>query len=224
MDPDSVRDMVKANFGGVRIDGTNATVIGAGGGNFIADRNGIARVWMDHALWPLMTAKLYIDQTGDIEILNVPAPYFKDPQAMRGKKIDERWDNDCENQQRTETGVLYQGSILEHLLIQHLTAFYEAGGHNIFRLRGADWNDAMDIASENGENVAFTCAYAGNLCQLAQKSGQGTVELLEELQELLADDPGVYADVRQKNKLLDQYAQRCRHSGFHIPFGCGGQP
>lgn len=69
MDPQGVGEMIEKNFGGVRMDGTNATIIGDGDGNFIADRNGIARVWMDHALWPLMTTKLYIDQTGDLEIL-----------------------------------------------------------------------------------------------------------------------------------------------------------
>ncbi len=62
MDPSGVGEMIKANFGGVRVDGTNATIIGDGLGNFIADRNGIARVWMDHAVWPLMTLKLYIDR------------------------------------------------------------------------------------------------------------------------------------------------------------------
>src|SRR5699024_11867475 len=80
--------MIEKNFGGVRIDGTNATIIGDGDGNFIADRNGIARVWMDHALWPQMTTKLYIDQTGDVGILNRQVPYFKDAQAMRGAEID----------------------------------------------------------------------------------------------------------------------------------------
>ena len=34
-------------------------------------------------------------------------------------------------------------------------------------LRGADWNDALDMAVENGEGVAFTAAYAGNLYTLA---------------------------------------------------------
>ena len=207
MDPDSVGDMIKANFGGVRIDGTNATIIGAGDGNFIADRNGIARVWMDHALWPLMTTKLYIDQTGDIEILNVPAFYFKDPQTMRGTEIDDLWNPEYGNQQRAKDSSLYRGSILEHLLIQHLTAFYEVGDHNIFRLRGADWNDALDMASENGESVAFTCAYAGNLQQLAALLRQlaqerETAELLEEIQVLLTDDLCVYANVQQKNMLL----------------------
>lgn len=219
MDHAGVGDMIKANFGGVRIDGTNATIIGDGIGNFIADRNGIARVWMDHALWPLMTTKLYIDQTGDIEILNAAVPYFKDPQAVRGTEVDALWSDRAGNRQRTESGAVYTGSVLEHLLVQHLTAFYEVGAHNLFRLRGADWNDALDMAAENGESVAFTCAYAGNfrqlaalLRQLAQKTGQETVDILEEVQPLLTDDPADYGDIVQKQALLKQYARRCKHS------------
>ena len=96
--------MIEANFGGVRVDGTNATIIGAGDGNFIADRNGIARVWMDHALWPQMTTQLYLDQTGDLALLDRKAPYFKDPQAMRGNGIDEAWAPEQGSWQRTEAG------------------------------------------------------------------------------------------------------------------------
>lgn len=136
MDPGGVGEQIRANFGGVRVDGTNATIIGDGVGNFIADRNGIARVWMDHALWPLMTTRLYIDQTGDLDILLEAAPYFKDPQAMRGTQIDPLWNEGYGNRQQTQAGTVYTGSILEHLFIQHLAAFYEVGEHNIFRLRG----------------------------------------------------------------------------------------
>ncbi len=217
MDPQNVGDMIRKNFGGVRVDGTNATIIGAGDGNFIADRNGIARVWMDHALWPLMTTKLYIDQTGDLNILNSPAPYFKDPQALRGTGIDQDWNDAYGNRQRTESGEVYQGTILEHLLIQHLTAFYEVGEHNIFRLRGADWNDALDMAAEHGESVAFTCTYAGNLRDLAgllrrlTKEGD-TVSLLEEIQELLAGGPAIYPDVPAKANVLERYTRRCIHN------------
>ena len=145
---DGTRDvgrMIEKNFGGVRIDGTNATIIGAGDGNFIADRNGIARVWMDHALWPQMTTKLYIDQTGDVEILNRQAPYFKDAQAVRGTQIDAEYQPEQGGWQRTSQGEVYTGTILEHLLIEQLAAFYEVGEHNICRLRGADWNDALDM-------------------------------------------------------------------------------
>ena len=218
MDPSGVGEMVKANFGGVRVDGTNATIIGDGLGNFIADRNGIARVWMDHALWPLMTVKLYIDQTGDYNILNAQAPYFKDPQTVRGTDIDKEWTQEYGNRQRTAAGGIYTGTILEHLLVQHLAAFYEVGEHNIFRLRGADWNDALDMAPDRGESVAFTCAYAGNLRDLAAllrelaALGQESTPILAELGELLAAGPEICGDIEQKKAVLARYAQRCRHS------------
>lgn len=218
MEPSNVGQMIIKNYGGVRIDGTNATIIGDGDGNFIADRNGIARVWMDHALWPLMTTRLYIDQTGDVEILNRQAPYFKDAQSSRGTGIDSAWDPSQGSQQKTEKGSVYSGSILEHLLIQHLTAFYEVGDHNIYRLRGADWNDALDMASENGESVAFTCAYAGNMKELADmirlldsRSSSHKTELMEELKILLNDDPQICESICAKEALLNTYTQSCSH-------------
>ena len=66
MNPSGVRQMILDNYGGVRMDGSNATIIGEKQGVFIADRNHITRVWMDHGFWPFLTTKLYIDQTGDI--------------------------------------------------------------------------------------------------------------------------------------------------------------
>ena len=218
MDPQNVGEMIVKNYGGVRIDGTNATIIGNGDGNFLADRNGIARVWMDHALWPLMTTKLYIDQTGDIDILYKEAPYFKDAQALRGTDTDTLWHDAYGSRQRAEDGSVYAGSILEHLLIQQLTAFYEVGEHNICRLRDADWNDALDMAAERGESVAFTCAYAGNLRDLAsiiqsldlRQSGQ-SVELLEEITTLLDMDASVFGDIAAKQKTLEKYMNQCKH-------------
>ncbi|MFX3937477.1 hypothetical protein ACJBWA_11240, partial [Streptococcus suis] len=76
LEPTQVRRMIVYNFKGVRIDGTNATIIGSGEGEFIADRNGITRVWMDHSFWPLLTTKLYIDQTGDTSIVTEKVSYF----------------------------------------------------------------------------------------------------------------------------------------------------
>ena len=229
MDPRNVGAMIEKNFGGIRVDGTNATIIGAGDGNFIADRNGIVRVWMDHALWPQITTKLYIDQTGDMGILNREAPYFKDRQVMRGEAFDPEWSEKEGALQRAAGGEVYQGSILEHLLIQQLTAFYDVGEHNIYRLRGADWNDALDMAEERGESVAFTCAYAGNLLDLAGllrqlAKGQDTVELLAELQELLVDGPEVYEDIPHKTAVLKRYARRCIHevSGQTITVSLAG--
>ena len=219
MDPQGVGEMIEKNFGGVRMDGTNATIIGDGDGSFIADRNGIARVWMDHALWPLMTTKLYIDQTGDLEILLKKAPYFKDRLAFRGTGPDEAWDASQGSQQRTLSGDVYQGTILEHLLVQNLTAFFEVGDHNIYRLRGADWNDALDMANEKGESVAFTCAYAGNLRDLAQllisldtKNPGISVALPTELMPLIGVDTATFEDKDRKQALLNAYCEACRHT------------
>ena len=193
--------------------------LGDGDGNFIADRNGIARVWMDHALWPQMTVKLYIDQTGDVAILNRQAPYFKDAQAMRGTRIDPEHRPEQGCWQRTAGGEVYAGTILEHLLIQQLAAFYEVGRHNIYRLRGADWNDALDMAAAHGESVAFTCAYAGNLRELAgmirllqRSTGAASARILEEALVLLNDQPEVLDQVEAKHRVLEQYAGACSHT------------
>ena len=218
MNPQNVGAMIEKNYGGVRIDGTNATIIGDGDGNYIADRNGIARVWMDHALWPLITTSLYINQTGDIEILKKQVPYFKDAQTMRGTEIDTLWNDAYGNKQRTEDGQVYTGSVLEHILIQQLAAFYDVGVHNIYRLRGADWNDALDMAAENGESVAFTCAYAGNLHTLAsilrlmESAGETSIPLLEEIEILLNDQTDMFDSVSEKKKILTEYANSCRHN------------
>lgn len=231
LEPGNVRQMIVANYGGVRIDGTNATIIGSGDGNFLADRNGIARVWMDHALWPLITTKLYIHQTGDIGILSQQAPYFKDAQSQRGTALDPLWDIAYGNMQRTREGKVYAGTILEHLLIQQLTAFYEVGEHNICRLRDADWNDALDMAPQHGESVAFTCAYAGNLLELASlirlladSFGTKDVELLEELGILLGGSPEAYGDANQKQGTLQTYCANCKHniSGKRASFPLSG--
>jgi len=141
INPEEVRKTLINNFGGVRRDGSNATIIGKKEGHFIPDRNNISRIWMDHGLWPFMTVNLYINQTGDKGILFKKAPYFET------KYID---------------------SVLNHILLQHKRPFSKIGKHGHFLLEGADWNDSLDMARENGESVAFTAAYAGNLMALAE--------------------------------------------------------
>lgn len=219
MDPSDVRQMIVENYGGVRVDGTNATIIGHKQGEFIADRNGISRVWMDHGVWPFMTTKLYMDQTGDIQVLTEKVTYFKDAQSQRGMDTDCDWNDEYGMQQRTKNGSIYDGTILEHILLEHLCAFYEVGEHNEIRLRGADWNDALDMAEEYGESVAFTCAYAGNLKQIADclrilkdKTSCKDIELLEEISILLKDDEEIYQSIEEKQKILTEYLYSCRHN------------
>ncbi len=219
MNPDGVRRMLLDNFGGVRMDGTNATIIGTKQGEFIADRNNITRVWMDHGVWPFMTTKLYMDQTGDVEILEKKVPYFKDRQAERGTAADELWDDEYGSRQKDAAGAVYYGTVLEHLLLQNLCAFYEVGEHNHCRLRGADWNDALDMAQERGESVAFTNAYAGNLRELADylmlyenKTGNKEVLVAEELMRLISVEQAVYDNSDEKNRVLSEYVKSCRHN------------
>ena len=62
LEPEPVHDLLFSSFAGVRMDGSNATIIGSRQGEFLADRNNIPRVWMDHGAWPYLTTRLYIDQ------------------------------------------------------------------------------------------------------------------------------------------------------------------
>lgn len=219
MDPSVVRQMIVDNYGGVRIDGTNATIIGNRQGEFIADRNNIARVWMDHGFWPFVTTQLYMDQTGDLNVLFEKVPYFKDLQSERGTAHDEKWDSSYGGYQKTENGEIYHGSILEHILLENLCAFYDVGEHNEMKLHGADWNDALDMAWENGESVAFTCAYAGNMKNIAEclrrlqeKEHIDRIEVAEEMEILFTADHAMYEDPEKKQKLLKQYTKKCAHN------------
>jgi cellobiose phosphorylase len=208
--------MLISNFGGIRMDGTNATIIGAEQGEFIADRNNITRVWMDHGVWPFLTTRLYIMQSGDIDILLNKNSYFKDPQAVRGEEKDQLWKPEDGNRVKTIGGKEYQGSILEHMLITHLAAFYDVGEHNHIRLRGADWNDALDMAKDRGESVAFTALFGSNLDMMADlildlgQKGTCKLSFFKELELLLTDHPILYDTVSEKQKLLHKYCDSCR--------------
>ncbi len=213
MEPAEVRDLLFSSYAGVRSDGSNATIIGAKPGEFKADRNNIPRVWMDHGAWPLLTTQLYLDATGDLEFLLQDQVYFKDQFINRAQSLDLAWKPEDSTHLKTADGAIYRGSILEHLLIQHLTAFFNVGEHNIIKLEGADWNDGMDMARQRGESVAFTALYAGNLRTLSElalalrASGDPEVALATELLLLLdtLGQPVDYTDIAAKQARLAAY-------------------
>lgn len=216
MEPDGVREKLLDYYGGVRMDGTNATIIGAKQGEFIADRNNIVRVWMDHGFWPFQTTELYIQQTGDMDILLEKAAYFKDKQIFRGERFDTLWQESQGVHQLDEAGNVVSGTVLEHILLQNITAFYDVGNHNHIRLRGADWNDAFDMAAKNGESVTFTAAYAGNLGQIAallrkMAKEHPYVSVHREVEMLLQNRSDIYDSIRDKQALLAAYHETCAH-------------
>jgi cellobiose phosphorylase len=216
MENEPVDNILSGYFAGIRLDGSNATIIGKEPGEFKADRNNIPRVWMDHGAWPFITSMLYVGQTGDIDFLLRKQVYFKDAHAYRCTKQDAEWNDASGTVQRTQDGSIYQGTILEHILVQHLSAFFHVGGHNNILLEGADWNDGMDMARERGESVAFTAMYADNLQKLSwlavelAKRGVYEIEIAAEMLPLLdtINQPVDYSSTEAKNHHLENYFWR----------------
>ena len=213
-DPYGTKKDIMNNYNGVKLDGSNATLVGDNPGEF-AHRSGLGRTWSDHGVWPYFTTRLYMDLTGDLDILFEKAPYFKDHITRRGKGTDRFWTHDCGLRQKTREGTEYQGTILEHLLIQNVTSFYNVGRHNITLLEAGDWDDTMDMARKNGETVQFTAFYAANLkgiCQCLEKliqEGHRYIEVIEEMLTLFDRLPGQecldYSDYKQKQGRLQHY-------------------
>ncbi len=220
LDPERVPVLLFSYFAGVRGDGSNATIVGSAPGEFLADRNNIARIWMDHGAWPWLTTQLYLDQTGAFDFLLRAQTYFKDQHHFRSRGVDAAWSPAQGTQLKTARGDIYRGTVLEHLLVQHLTVFFNVGEHNNLKLEDADWNDGMDMASQRGESVAFTALYASNLRdlarvvrELAQRDVTDLV-LAEELVLLLdtLNAPVDYASPVDKQARLRDYLERCRHT------------
>ena len=187
-DPRSTRQDLLSYFAGVRTDGTNATIIGSRPGEFKADRNGIPRVWMDHGFWPALTVELYLNETGDEGFLLEEQSYFRDTLPHRG-----------EGTSLPAPGCPACGTVLEHLLTQAVTAFFDVGEHGQMRLRGADWNDGLDMARNRGESVAFTAAYAGSFDFLAarlERMEPATLQIADPLYRLLLTPPGTPEEKR----------------------------
>ena len=199
-EPDTIRESLLCHFAGVRTDGTNATIIGSRPGEFKADRNNIPRVWMDHGFWPLVTTELYLNETGDFDFLLEDQTYFSDELAFRGE-----WPREgC-----VQAG--HRGTVLEHLLVQNVTAFFDAGEHGHIRLRGADWNDGLDMAARRGESVAFTAAYAGNfetLADLTERMDDAVLSLSAPLVDLLRTPREAYEDPALRVEALKAYCRR----------------
>jgi cellobiose phosphorylase len=212
-EPEKARDIILNNFKGARIDGSNATII-TKEGDFISDRNRISRVWMDHGIWPYLALRLYLDRTADLNILFKETAYFRDHQLNRAAKIDSGF-MQKDYFLRSRRNRIYKGSILEHVLVQNLIAFFNVGMHNIIRLENADWNDGLDMAVENGESVAFSFMYAHNLIDICSvleklKEKKESIIILKELFFLLdrINKPINYLNYKEKQARLDAYFEK----------------
>lgn len=161
----TVKDALVNNFAGIRIDGSNATIIGSKKGEFKADRNNIVRVWSDHGAWPIVTTLMYIHETGDMDFLWIDTPYFDDQFTHYTKQTKKNFPKDYVLRVNDQH---YQGSIFEHLLLENVVASLNIGEQGFIKLEDADWNDGLDMAAKRGETLAFTHFYANNLRLLAE--------------------------------------------------------
>ncbi len=221
VDPISARSEIINSFKGIRMDGSNATIIGSEHGEFLADRNNLARSWSDHGAWPVFVVNFYMHQTGDFDLLLKDLSYWKDQYTHRSKGIDSQWDISQGNKQLDNENEVYLGSVLEHLLLQQLSGFYSVGEHNILQLEGADWNDTYDMARERGETVGFHAFYGNNLRLMAQwlnqleqqgvselKLAKEILPLLDSLEEQKSLD---YTQIKDKDRCVFDYFSSVSH-------------
>jgi cellobiose phosphorylase len=228
-DPGKIKNIILNNSKGIRIDGSNATII-TGQGEFLSDRDKISRVWTDHGVWPFLVLAAYINRTKDYKILFQETVFFKDHQISRAKKQDLclKTKNSKEYLLKDKDNKIYKSSLLDHILIQHLVQFFNTGPKGNIRLENGDWNDALDMAPDKGESVAFSCMYSHNLKALAGllaeiKQKDKNIKKIEITQELymLFDTLRKkinYNDPGQKQALLSSYftATKKRVSGKKI--------
>jgi len=201
IEPEKTKELILNNFKGVRIDGSNATII-TKSGEMLADRNNISRVWMDHGIWPWLSLKSYLNQTEDLDILRAQITYFND----QSKDLI----------LRSKNNKIYKGTVLEHLLLEQLVPFFNVGAHNIIRLQNADWNDGLDMAPEKGESVTFSNMYAHNLGSLAsvlKNLKLKKVLLLKEIKLLLdaINEPINYNNFKEKQDRLKLFFQKTKN-------------
>ena len=203
----SVKEMLISNFKGIRIDGSNATIIGDKPGEFKADRNNITRIWSDHGVWPLFTLNKYMHTFNDYDILLKKVSYHHDQFTHFTKKTSPF---PKDTLLRNNQGI-YEGTILEHLILQTITNSLNLGEKGFVRLEDADWNDGLDMASDKGETIAFTHFYLNNLKLINQYINRyQMIELFPSLYTLITSK-----DKNRLNIFFDNVATFNEHSQFY---------
>ena len=207
MDPKGLEKRTLHTLEGIRLDGTNATRFFARTKEFGSDEvNGL---WCDHPYWTTQTVILLINFLGDPGfIFKEGIAYFKDCYRNRGELKDMSWPHGSISRQKTSKGEAYKGTVVEHLLAQLLTMFYDVGKNNLLKQKRADWNDAVDQVK--GENVTFSLGLAQDCLELAafledvgKRTGVKDIEIFEELNLLVdswpdANPENIPADIKQR--------------------------
>lgn len=214
IDPEGLKERTIKTLEGIRLDGTNATRFFARTKEFGSDEvNGL---WCDHPYWTAQTVMILINFLGDPEFLfKEGIGYFKDCYQNRGESKNDKWEKGYIEKQKSVSGKSYCGTVIEHLLVQIMTMFYDVGKNNLLKQKRADWNDAVDQVG--GENVTFSFALAQNcneLADLLEKIANMTnvkeIEIFEELSLLIENWNSAPRDIpaATRTKTLFKYLNK----------------
>ena len=214
IDPQGLEERTLKTLEGIRLDGTNATRFFARTKEFGSDEvNGL---WCDHPYWTAQTVMILANFLGNKNFLfRDGIGYFKDCYQNRGESKVDNWKKGYIENQKTINGKKYTGTIIEHILVQLETMFYDVGDNNLLKQKRADWNDAVDQVK--GENVTFSFALAQNcneIADLLEKTANELniteIEVFEELAELIKDFKDNPTDISAKDrqKVLATYLNK----------------
>lgn len=191
---------------GVRLDGTNATRFFARTKKFGSDE--INGLWCDHPYWTTQVVIQFMNLVGDIDfLLNDGIRYFKDAYRSRGTRKDLNWPAGKVDFDNDAKGKAVVGTVVEHLLVQLLTDYYDVGVNGLITQKRADWNDAVDQVK--GTNTTFSMGLVQNLNDLARylellkaKTKIKDLEIFKELMLLIGKNN---LSAPQKQRLLANY-------------------
>ena len=107
----------------------------------------------DGGVWVAGTILSYINESGDLSILNDQVPYLKGDSYENASYADAFVTEPYVSGERT-------GNVLDHLLAATDYLLSSRGGHNLILWRGGDWNDSMNnVGRKNkGESVWLSIA------------------------------------------------------------------
>ena len=212
IDPKGLRERTLHTLSGIRLDGTNATRFFARTKEFGSDE--VHGLWCDHPYWTSQTVMILTNFLGDYSFLfKEGIPYFKDAYRSRGEVKDMDWKRGAIENQKTANGGTYRGTVIEHLLVQLLTMYYDVGNNNLLKQKRADWNDAVDQVK--GENVTFTFGLAldcneiaAMLEKVAAKQNISEIEVFEELGLLINKKSSADTKAKERQKILALYLRK----------------
>ena len=214
IDPKGLEERTMKTLEGIRLDGTNATRFFARTKEFGSDEvNGL---WCDHPYWTAQTVMILANFLGDKKFLfRDGIGYFKDCYQNRGESKNDKWKKGYIENQKTTSGKKYTGTVIEHMLVQVETMFYDVGNNNLLKQKRADWNDAVDQVK--GENVTFSFALAQNcneIADLLEKTANDLnikeIEVFAELADLIQnfDDKAKDIPAKQRQAVLAKYLSK----------------